>query len=397
MNDHPRPGIPELSALRIRRDARPAPRRRKLGWLLIPIILLLIGGGAATVYLHREKLLGLAPLVETGEVVRRGGSASSVVQTANGYVVARRQAGITPKVSGRIKRLYKDLGDSVKAGEVIAELEDSDIQAMLEEARATQWVNEVTAERDRKLLAQDIGTQAEYDISLARAKEAAARVKNLMEQIENTRVRAPFDGILIVKNGEEGETISLFGGQTSRRSGPIFVIADFREFEVEADVGESNISKIAPGQDAEVILDANPDRSYRGRLRQIVPTADRQKATVQVKVTILDPDQRVYPDMSARVNFLRGGAVIEPEVIEAPRAGIVERGGRQVAFVLAGDKVEERVVELETPAGWVCGVGRAAVKKGLSGGETIVLDPPAEISGGSRVRARPRESQGMLK
>jgi hypothetical protein len=128
-----------------------------------------------------------------------------------------------------------------------------------------------------------------------------------------------------------------------------------------------------------------------------VPTADRQKATVQVKVSILDPDKRVYPDMSARVNFLRTGAVIEPEVIEAPRAGIAQRGGRQVAFVIAGDKVEERAVELETPAGWVCGVGRVAVKKGLAGGETIVLDPPAEMSSGSRVRARPHEGQGILK
>ena len=289
MELEPRLSQPELSSLRIRRDARPKRRRRRVAWIILAIFLV---GAAAAAYAFRERILDLGPIVRTGLVVRTGGPGDQAILTANGYLTARRQAGVTAKVSGRIKKLYKDLGDRVSAGEILAELEDADILAQYAEVKATSWVSELTAERERRLSEQKIGSQADFEIAVAKAKEAAARVKNLEEQIENTKVRAPFDGVIIVKNGEVGETVSLFGAQTSRKSGPIFVIADFHEFEVEADVNEANIGKIRPDQPAEIALDAVPDRRYKGRLRQIVPTADRQKATIQVKVTLLDPDEK---------------------------------------------------------------------------------------------------------
>src|SRR6266540_2256731 len=299
-------GQADRSSLRIHRDRRARRGGRRAVWVILLLVLLAAGG---SVYYFRESLLGLGPLVETGTVARVGGAAESALLTANGYVVPRRQAGVTPKITGRIMKLNRDLGDRVKEGEVLAELENKDILATLEEARATSWVANLTAERDRKLVESNIGSQAEYDLSLARAKEAAARVKNLEEAVESTNVRAPFDGTIIGKNGEVGETVSLFGGQTSRKSGPIFVIAAFNEFEVEADVNESNIGKVEAGQPAEVELVAVPQKRYAGRLRQVVPTADRQKGTIQAKVEILDPDEKVFPEMTAKVIFLKSAPV----------------------------------------------------------------------------------------
>ncbi len=368
----------DLSSLRIRRDAKPVSRRRGLG--LLVLVLLLLAAGA--VYALRERIFGLGPVVETGIVVRTGGIEQDALLTANGYVVARRQAGVTPKVNGRIRVMHKDLGDPVKKDEILAELDDEDLLASLEEAKTTQWVTNLTAQRAQKLAEQKVGSQADADISLARAQEAAARVKHLEELVGNTKVRAPFDGVVIVKNGEVGETVSLFGAQTSRKSGPIFVIADFHEFEVEADVNESNIAKIAAGQPCEIALDAVPDHRYKGRLRQIVPTADRQKATIQVKVSLLDPDARVYPEMSAKVTFVKSEQpAAEPVRVVAPADAIAERDGRRVAFVVEEGHVRRVAVET-TPSS----AGRVIVTSGLSGGETVVLRPAAGLSDGSRIR-----------
>ncbi|MBI3845546.1 MAG: efflux RND transporter periplasmic adaptor subunit [Planctomycetes bacterium] len=344
------------------------------------VLLLLVVAGAG--YLFRERLFGLGPVVETGLVTRVGGTADAAVLTANGYVVARRQAGVTPKVSGRIKVLHKDLGDHVTKDEVLAELDNADLLASLDEAKATLWVSDLTADRNRKLAEQKVGSQSDADIALARAKEAAARVKNLEEQIDNTKVRAPFDGTIVVKNGEVGETVSLFGAQTARKSGPIFVVADFHEFEVEADVNESNIAKIAEGQPAEVALDAVPNRLYKGRLRQIVPTADRQKATIQVKVSLLDPDEHVYPEMSAKVSFVKSDQVAsEPSRVVAPADAVVESGAERAAFVVDAGHVRRVRVECGASVG-----GYVTITHGLDGGETVVRRPPADLADGQRVR-----------
>lgn len=374
---------PSLSRLRIPRDAR-VRRRTRRRWPALLAVLALVGGAVAA-YRHRDQILGRGPVVETGPVVRTGGTAERAVLTANGYVTARRQAGVTAKVTGRIRELHKDLGDTVEEGEVLAELEDDDLVAAREEIRASLWVDELEAQRAKELAERGIGSQAEYDLALARAKQSAARLKNIEEQIENTKVRAPFSGVIIVKNGEVGETVSLFGAQTSRKSGPIFVIADFGEFEVEADVNESNIGRLHPGQAAEITLDSVPEHAYEGRLRQIVPTADRQKATVLVKVSLLDPDHRVYPEMSARVTFLsEGDASAEPVRIVAPASGIVTRGDRTVALVVEGGRVSEVPVNVEPATG-----GRVLITRGLSGGEIIVLSPPEGLSDGESVRPRP--------
>jgi HlyD family secretion protein len=370
---------PELSSLRIRRDARPRRRRRRGRTILV--LLLLVAAGV--LYAKREKVFGLGPVVETTVVVKEGDAPGAPILTASGYVTARRQAGVSPKVTGRIDALHKDLGDRVAKGEVIAELEDADLQAALEEAKATMWVAKVTSERDKRLLEEKIGAQADYDLSLAKYQEAAARAKNIEEQIENTKVRAPFDGVIIVKNGEVGETVSLFGAQTSRKSGPIFVIADFNEFEVEADVSESNITKIEPGGPAEISLDAVPERKYQGKLRQVVPTADRQKATIGVKVSLLDPDDKVYPEMSARVTFLRMGGSVEPIKVTVPASAVVERGGRPVAFVVDAGRVREAPVETVPLPG-----GLLEVRSGLSGGESVILAPPPGLADGSPIRVQ---------
>jgi RND family efflux transporter MFP subunit len=369
----------ELSRLEIRRDARPHRTGKIVPWVLAILALTALAAGWAL----KDRFLARPETVEVGLVVRTGGNSEKAVLTANGYVTARRQAGVTAKVTGRIKTLHKDLGDRVKEGELLAELECADVLAAVAEVKATLWVQRLDEERQKKLGLEGIGVAAEYDLTVARARETTARLENLQEQLENTRVKAPFDGVITVKNVEVGETVSLFGAQTSRKSGPIFVIADFGEFEVEADVNEANIAKITQGQSAEVALDAVPSRRYKGRLRQIVPTADRQKATIQVKVTILDPDAKVYPEMSAKVTFVTGEAVSDPARVVAPASGIIERGGRKVAFLLEGDRVSEVPVEAGPAAG-----GRVQVMSGLAGGESIVVSPPPGLVHGARVRAK---------
>src|SRR5205814_2432666 len=236
---------------------------------------------------------------------------------ANGYVVPRTKASVSAKIPGRLEYLGVSEGSRVKAGEVIARIEGGEFAAQLASARANAAETDAQLvqsrrdfERAKKLRAQGLNSDADLEnaetrvtVLEAQLNAAHAQVELASVNLENTRVRAPFDGTVLRKDAEVGEIVapSSAGGGLTRTA--IVTMADLSTLEVEVDVNEAYIAQVSNGQPARITLDAYPDTSFSGRVRQVVPTADRQKATVLVKVSILDRDPRILPEMGAKVVF----------------------------------------------------------------------------------------------
>jgi HlyD family secretion protein len=404
--------VGDLSRLRINRDA--PPRRRWLPWAALVLVL----AGAAAGYPKARAYLAerRAPEVDvahaTQVVAAAGGSTDLPVLVATGYVVARRRSDVGVKTGGRLARLKFEEGTRVRKGEVIAEIEHADIEAQLEasrrsvaeaEAQLTQAIashdeDQRMLERQRALMKDGITTnaaltaaQAAAAVSAARvaSSEAAiasarARVRVTEEAIENTNVRAPFDGVVIKKRAEVGETVSPFGvaGQAAREGGAIATIADLSELEVQTEVSENSVAKLTAAMGAEVKLQAYQDQVYQGRLRQIFPSADRAKSIVEVRVTILNADQLVKPEMTASVTFqekrangVRSGSDsgLTPSsapIVLVPKRAVIERGGQSIVWVVTSGTVARRVVALGSER-----IDQVEVKSGVVPGETVVLNP----------------------
>ena len=211
-------------------------------------------------------------------------------------------------------------------------------------------------------------------------------------QLSNTRILAPFTGVVVKKMAEVGESVAPIppGVNLSTSSGAVVALADLDTLETEADVAESNVARLGPNQPAEVTVEAFPDKKYRAVLRQIIPTADRTKATVQVKVTLLEKDAQLRPEMSAKVQFLEPAkaesaepSAVAAPVISAPAAAIVQRDGKPVVFEVVGGRARQR--------GVVAGAerqGQVVVKEGLRGTETLVVRPPETLKDGDAVRTK---------
>jgi RND family efflux transporter MFP subunit len=384
----------ELATLKIDRSR---PRRSPWRWpllLLLPVMVVL-----AVLYGLRVRQALTAPEVETVTVaVSRDvqPSAGTPILTASGYVVARRQAVVSAKIQGRLEELRVEEGSEVAAG---------DFQAAVQRARAAvQRAEADLAEQERqlrvaerlaaeKVLAEDQREAAESRVRIAKAQLAQqeADLAFVEAQLQHTVIRAPFAGVVIKKMAEVGESVAPIppGVNISTSSGAIVALADLATLEVEADVAEANVAKVKSGQPAEVTVEAIPDRRYQAVLRQVIPTADRTKATVMVKVTILDKDEDLKPEMSAKVTFLEpepeGGEEPEvaPAVVLVPREAVVSRDGGSVVFLVRGDKVQERTVVLGTAR-----QGQVIVKDGLAGGETLVARPPEDLADGDAVRIK---------
>jgi RND family efflux transporter MFP subunit len=411
----------DLSRLRIDRDA--PPQRRWLPWL---VLLVLAGAGAAAFPSARAYVTERrAPEVEvtraTQVVTAAGGSNALPVMVASGYVVARHSSDVGVKVGGRIAALKFEEGTRVRKGAVIAEIEHAEIDAQLEAARRAvaeaeaALVQNIAArdedvrnvERQRQLARDGItttatltGAEAAAAVSAARVKSAEAaiasaraRVRVAEEALENTNVRAPFDGVVIKKRAEVGETVSPFGvaGQAAREGGAIATIADLAELEVQTEVSENNVAKLKPSMPAEVKLRAYDDRPYKGRLRQIFPSADRAKAIVEVRVTILDADAFVKPEMTASVTFQEpktddaaaGAAPAAAPVTLLLKRAVQETNGQRTVWVVNGSTVVRRAVTLGPER-----LDQVEVKNGLLPGETVVLNPPAGLSDRALVRIK---------
>ncbi len=392
----------DLASLRIDRQ-RPAgsPWRWPL-LLLIPALLFLAG-----LYLIRVRQALAGPEVEVARtaVAQTGTvSAGSPVLTASGYVVARRKAVVSAKIQGRLSELRVEEGSQVREGEVIARLESVDYEASVERARAAvQSAEADLAENQRQLrltadLARDkVLSQDQLDAAHSRVRIAEAAVSQAraelswnQAQLQNTLIKAPFAGTVVKKMAEVGESVAPIppGVNLSTSSGAVVALADLATLEVEADVSESNVAKLEADQPAEVTVEAFPDRHYKAVLRQIIPTADRTKATVQVKVTILDKDKDLKPEMSAKVTFLEPEAKAEASaapaaVLTVPKDAVATRDGKSVVFEVREGKVHIRPLTTGTER-----QGQLVVKEGLAGGETLVMRPPETLKDGDAVRIK---------
>jgi RND family efflux transporter MFP subunit len=404
-----------LKELRIDRTPAPPPPRR--GWWIaaaIALVVVLLAVGAALLFGRDAGIeVRTAPVVAIGN-----GSGSASVLDATGYVVARRMATVSAKVTGKVREVLIEEGQRVEAGEVMATLDPVDANAQRElavaqlnaarsqigGAQARLHEADANATRLGALVGQQLVSQAQYDQAIAerdtlrsqlltakrQAEVAAEQLAVADNGVDNTVVRAPFAGVVIAKAAQPGEMISpLSAGGGFTRTG-IGTIVDMDSLEVEVDVGESYIGRVTPKMPVEAILNAYPDWRIPGEVIAIIPTADRGKATVKVRVALHQKDPRIVPDMGVRVSFLEpaaaGGAGQGTPGVLAPAAAIVARDGEQVAFVVATpaakeSKVSRRVLHLGRSLG-----DDREVTSGLGGGDVVVLDPPQALADGASVR-----------
>lgn len=387
---------PDLSSLRIDRSPPPArsgPPMRLIAGVSIAVLAVVVLSVMRLVGGSRAIAVTLATAEATG-----GGTASGAGISANGYVVARTKASVSSKILGRLAWVGITEGSLVRSGQVIARLEASDYRAGLLAARANIAQGEaqvVQAQRDLKraqaLRSQGLLPESELENVQTRLQVASAQLNAARAQagvaeanLENTNVRAPFTGTVLRKDAEVGEIVapSSAGGGLTRTA--IVTMADLTTLEVEVDVNEAYIAQVTNGQPARITLDAYPDTSFSGRVRQVVPTADRQKATVLVKVSILDRDPRILPEMGAKVVFEAGASAMRaaPRRVFVPQAAIAQVEGRSAVWVVEDGAVRLQGVEVGPTRG-----DRVEVRQGLQGGESLVLSPPAGMKNGVKVRS----------
>jgi HlyD family secretion protein len=395
----PESGHVDLSKLKIERTStpsKPASSGRKSG------LFLYAGGGLfllIALFFFLRSTLTKDPVVEVTSVARLSKGQANSVLTASGYVVAQRKASIASKATGRLVYLGYGEGDVVRRGEIIARIEDSDVNAALNQAQADLAVAiadkvdaEQTLERTKTLLDRQLVSKSEYDAAKARYDRVVATIASRQAglnaaavQVENTRIRAPFDGTILTKNADVGEVVAPFGAGASSRVA-VVTIADMSSLEVEADVSESNIERVREGQPCEISLDAYPEKRYRGVIDKIVPTADRAKATILTKVRFLERDRRVLPEMSAKVQFLSeknsDTADMKTRIVVDPQA-VVEREGKKMVFLLHDN------VATATPVTTGESLGRfVEITAGLQPGDLVVLHPSEDLHTGMRVKKK---------
>ena len=385
---------PDLSALRMSEEDYSPRRSRWWFWLLGGAIIL---GGVYFAY--RLPVPWLLPRVETARVQVLTPTQASTVLTATGYTYARSRAAVGAKIIGRVVELPVDEGDTIEAGDIIAVLDSEDLQASvrlaeasLNEARARLADAERELVRQAGLVEDQLTSQALYDtaitqrdVAVAQVGTAEARLNAAQAQLDYTVVRAPIDGVVIERNIEVGEMVAPGGFTSQQSTGSIVRIADPTSLEVEADINESYIARLQLGQRASIRVDAVPDFEYSGSLRQIVPTADRQRAVVQVKVSIDNIDMRLVPDMSCTVTFLEEGVdeteLVQPPKLLVPEQAIQYAGGAAFLFQVDDDVLRRTRVQLGEASD-----GRVEVLEGVSGGETVVSREVASLEDGQRVR-----------
>jgi RND family efflux transporter MFP subunit len=336
--------------------------------------------------------------VETAVVAKVYPSQSITLLSASGYVVAQRRAAVSSKATGRLDWLGVEEGSRVKRGEVIARLENSDVRAADDQAAANLDVAKAgladarqNYDRMKELRAKGYVAQAEFDaadIQLRRAQasvEAAqAALRAAQVAVQYTLIRAPFDAVVLTKDADVGDIVTPFGAAANAKAS-VVTIADMSSLQVEVDVSESNLEKVKLGQPCEIQLDALPDERFRGSVHMIVPTADRSKASVMVKVRFAERDPRVLPEMSARVAFLSrpvSGAEETPLTAVSPSAIRTGKKG-PVVFVVRDDRAVETPVTLGRQMGDL-----VEVLGGIHPGEKVVLTPPAKLRNGTKLKRK---------
>ena len=385
---------------------RSAPER-KAPWALILVVATVLIGAAFAVW--KLKRPGAVEVRTITVADASGGGGGGTVLNASGYVTARRQATVSSKVTGKVTEVFIEEGKTVKEGQVLARIDDSNVQtnlrlaaAQLESAKATLSETKVRleqAERELKrisgLAADKIASASDLDRAEAEFKSLKARLDQQgsevtvaerqvalwQQQVEDTVIRAPFSGVVVTKNAQPGEMISpISAGGGFTRTG-IGTVVDMSSLEIEVDVNESYINRVESGQPVVATLDSYPDWKIPAKVIAIVPTADRQKATVKVRIGFDQLDPRILPDMGVKVAF-RGGDDLPATraAIAIPKGAVRKLDGREVVMIVRSGRVERRAVSLGATRG-----DEVTIVAGLSGGERIVVEGPASLSEGERV------------
>jgi len=378
---------PDLSALRIQRDDEPEESNVKRNVIRVVILLVL----AAIGWFAYERFAAPRrwPVVETTTARSVVLQTAQTTLSATGYLVADRQATITPRFSGRITELRFDVGDIVRTGDVLAVLDSAELRTQLDEANASLSETSREYRRQRALFEQGITSRSLLDSAESQRNAASARVARVQVNLRDTVVRAPFGGTITAKTVEVGENVAsvAFSQNASVDSGAIATLADMSTLELEADVNESNVGQLRTDQPAEVTIDAFPERRWRARLRQIIPRADRSKGIVKVKIALIDPKDGLLPDMSASVSFLQAersaSELSETAKMWLPSSAIVTEGSS--SFVMRLDEKEMRVEKKPVTVG-VVREGRIEVKSGITEGDKLVTNEPSRLKDGDKVR-----------
>ena len=400
----------DLNALRIERQAERPGAGRWIGWILA---LVLIAGAGTGVWMWATRERPIE--VEVAEVTERPAGTQAAVLNASGYVTARRRATVSSKITGKVVEVNVEEGMAVTEGQVLARLDDSTARAALalavaqaESARKAVTENEVrlaqlrlTLRRVTELRKEGITSEVELEQAKVEVDGTEARINALREQVnvaqrqvavqqadlDNTVIRAPFSGVAISKDAQPGEMVSpVSAGGGFTRTG-ICTIVDMRSLEIEVDVNESYINRVRPAQQVSAVLDAYPDWQIPGDVITMVPTADRQKATVLVRIAFEALDPRILPDMGVKVTFLREEDEAAAPVAQAtklvPKAAIRSDNTNSFVYVVTGDTVERRAVK----AGGADG-DRVEVLAALRAGERVVVSPLQELTDGAKVVVR---------
>lgn len=405
-----------LKSLKIDRNAPPPPSSQRGVWIALAVVAaLLVLGVAGWAFFGRDKGID----VQTAEVVAIGnGGGNPSVLDATGYVVARRMATVSSKITGKVREIMIEEGQQVEAGQIMATLDPIDANAQrdlsqsqvlaalsqIDSVRAQLKDAESNAARLGALVGQKLVSRAQYEQAVAQrdalraqvntaqrnAQVASASLKIAEHSVDNTIVRAPFAGVVIAKAAQPGEIVSpLSAGGGFTRTG-IGTIVDMDSLEVEVEVGEAFIGRVKPGMATETVLNAYQDWKIPGKVIAIIPAADRGKATVKVRVGLDAKDPRIVPDMGARVGFLEAVKPVDTNAkpgVLAPAAAIVQRGDKDVVFIIDGEQARQRSVTL----GRTLGDDRE-VLQGLAGGDRVILAPSDKLVDGTRVRLAREET-----
>jgi RND family efflux transporter MFP subunit len=408
--DQPKPRLDEL---RIERSQRPSASGAGR-WFLLGLVFLLAVGAAAWAWFGRKRSIDVQ-VVTVREVASHPGDRT--VLNASGYVTARRLATVSSKVTGKVVEIMVEEGMKVREGQVLARLDDSNVKTSLRLAEAQLGharsalaetevrIREADRELDRQatLLKNKIAAEADYDRAEASVRALRARLEqqraevvvaerqleSWQQQMDDTVIRAPFSGIVTSKNAQPGEMISpVSAGGGFTRTG-ICTIVDMDSLEIEIDVNESYINRVEPRQPVVATLDAYPDWKIPCNVVAIIPTADRQKSTVRVRVGFDKLDPRILPDMSVKVAFREVAAPsTAAKLVSVPRNAVHQEDQRDIAFVVQNGRAERRAITVASSNG-----EETLVVGGLSAGERVVLDMPKGLNDGAAVRevaAKPR-------
>ncbi|HEX2834478.1 MAG TPA: efflux RND transporter periplasmic adaptor subunit [Thermoanaerobaculia bacterium] len=399
-----------LEGLRIHRSEET--RSRVPLWaIVVPVALLLLAGA----YWMFGR--GRAKEVRVAAATAISGQTRGAVLNASGYVTARRQATVSSKVTGKITEVFIEEGMQVKAGQELARLdvsyaarglalaqaEATSAGSALQETRVRIRQAQLDYDRAQKLAASAVGSRSDADRAQAELDAARARLAAQSDQlataqrqvdlqrqnVEDLIIRAPFDGIVVSKDAQPGEMISpVSAGGGFTRTG-ICTIVDMTSLEIEVDVNEAYINRVSPNQKVEAVLDAYPDWKIPAHVITAVPTADRQKATVRVRIAFDQRDQRILPDMGVKVSFITDQpAAAAATQIEIPKSAIRRDGEQDIVFVVKDDKLERRAVKVDTLVG-----DNARVLGGISAGEQVVVEGPPDLVEDEPVKLKEKASE----